>query len=165
MPLPDKDSAAAWGIPYFNLDPVTDPTTDLDANYFNQMACDVAMSTHTTTRAWVSFVTAAWSGGGPDAIAIYDHDAVWGSTPGVAPAVVHDASGRYSITWATPQLDELGGSHALNVRCPRAWCILNTAGQQVSVSLYTSNLVQVQLMSAAGANIDTAALRIFVEWR
>jgi hypothetical protein len=164
MPLPDKDSASGtFGIPFTDAHAVEDPTTDQSADQYNQMGCDVAMMTHTVPRAWVQFVGATISGGPPDAITVVDHDAVWGSGSGVKPTVSHTAASIYIITWATTQVDELGDTHTLNIRKPRAWALIPDRSD-ARVAAFTANTITVRTFTDSGVANALNGVTIFVEW-
>jgi hypothetical protein len=119
-PLPSIDSLAAYGGEMRNYSDPVDPTTDEDASYRNKYAANVAMMTHTVTRAFRSFL-----GSTAGATAIADpssgsiHDAVWGDSAAVKPSATSIPSGTYDIIWPATVNDELGTSHTLSLR--RAW--------------------------------------------
>jgi hypothetical protein len=120
MTLPDRDTLATYGGEMQNYSDPVDPTTDEEAEWRNKYAANVAMATHTLTRAARSFLGTT---GGATAVADpstgFVHDALWGDTPGVKAAITHVATGTYDAIWPTQVLDELGDSHTLQIR--RAW--------------------------------------------
>ncbi len=165
MALPDKDSlSASFGGPYTNARPVEDASTEVGAEGLNPALCDVAMMTHTAIRAWVSFLGVTISGGPPDAITVADHDALWGSGTGVKPTVSHTTTGRYIITWATTQDDELGDSHTLLIRKPRAWVTGVSDRSDARVVSYTANTITIDCFNDAGALNALNGFSIWVEW-
>ncbi len=164
MALPDKDSAAGtFGVPHADAHPVEDATTDLPANQYDTMACDVAMMTHTIPRAWVRFVGATYVGPS-DTIAVVDHDAVWGSATGVKPTVLQvGAAGTYVLSWAASQQDELGASHTINCRLPYAPVVIGADGLRAKVVAFTANTITINTTSAGAANALNGTT-IFVIW-
>lgn len=122
MPLPNISSLDDFGGPKANYAPITDPTTDEDAADRNRAFCDVAMMGHTAPRAFVRFV--AVDGATPTEPA-NAHDAMWGSSVSVKPAVSRLGEGVWQITWPTTVNDELtpedealggGETHTVNIR-------------------------------------------------
>lgn len=162
MTLPARDSAAVWGVPYADYKPVEDVTTDLSSVAFNEMAADVAMSTHTIGRAIVRFTGTTYTSG-TQAITVVDHDALWGSSTGVKPTVVQTSAGRYIATWATTQSDELQVSHTINIRFPRVWFAGATDGNAKVVS-WTANTVTLQTSNTSWVANALNANDIFVAW-
>jgi len=120
MTLPSRDSLSSYGGRMSNYSDVVDPTTDEDAEWRNKYAANVAMSTHTVTRAFRSFLGTT---GGATAVADpstgFAHDALWGDAASVKPSVTHVQTGVYDGIWPTTVTDELDETHTLAIR--RAW--------------------------------------------
>ncbi len=133
MTLPDKDSLSTFGGAMSNYADAVDPTTDEDAAWRNKYVADVAMSTHTVTRAARSFLGTT---GGATAVADpssgFVHDALWGDAPGVKPSITHVSTGTYDAIWPTTVQDELGESHTVSVR--RAWSAIEQADEVLKIS-------------------------------
>lgn len=121
MTLPDRDTLATYGGPMSNYSEPVDPTVDEDAAYRNYYAANVAMMTHTITRAVRSFLGTT---GGATAIADpasgLVHDALWGDGASVKPSVTHVQTGVYDAIWPASVADELGTSHTLSLRRAKA---------------------------------------------
>lgn len=117
MTLPDRDTLATYGGPMSNYSDPVDPTTDEDAAWRNKYAANVAMMTHTITRAFRSFV-----GGSAGATALSDpstgfvHDSLWGDSAAVKPSATYIATGTYDVIWPATVTDELGVTHTLSLR-------------------------------------------------
>lgn len=142
--LPDIADITTFGGPFVNLAPVVDPTTDVDANYFNRMLAQLASLSHTAPRAWVKVTIAA---GVPT---VTDHDAVWGGTVGVIPAVTKTANGTFVVTWASSynDLQPTPESHGVSFRCANLNAMDNStafsvaptiAGSAVTCKFYNSS--------------------------
>lgn len=120
MTLPDRDTLATYGGEMQNYTDPVDPTTDEEAEWRNKYAANVAMMTHTVTRAFRSFL--GTTGGGTaisDPSSGFVHDALWGDSPSYKPGVTHIATGTYDVIFPTQVLDELSAAHTLQIR--RAW--------------------------------------------
>ena len=120
MTLPDRDALSTYGGALDNYGQMTDPTTDEDAAWRNKYVANVAMMTHTVTRAVRSFLGTS---GGATSIADpstgFIHDAVWGDSSTVKPSVTHVQTGIYDIVYPSTVSDELAADHSVVVR--RAW--------------------------------------------
>ncbi len=126
MTLPDRDSLSTYGGAMSNYADPIDPTTDEDAGWRNKYAGNVAMMTHTITRAFRSFLGTS---GGATAIADpttgFVHDAVWGNSPLNKPSVTQVASCTYDINWPSTVLDELDVTHSVSLS--RAWAAVESS--------------------------------------
>ncbi len=164
MSLPDKATlTGTYGGPYVQARSVEQPQQEVGDAALNQALNDIAMATHTLQRAWVRFAGLTLSGGPPDAITVVDHDALWGSGTGVKPTVSHTAAGVYVITWATTQLDELGVSHTLSIKKPKAWALSGDRSDARVVS-FTANAITINTLNDAGSANALNGVTIFVEW-
>lgn len=167
--LPDKMSLAEVGGPLSNYSDVVDPTTDEDAAWRNKYVANVAMMSHTITRAAVSFLGTT---GGATAIASPDtgfvHDSLWGDAAGVKPVGSYVQTGVYVFGWATQVSDELGVNHDLNIR--RAWAAVESSDGTYrraeakrlntrQITVYTYQVTAGGLM--AGANLVGEVITIF----
>ena len=169
MVLPDRDSLSTFGGALANYSDPVDPTTDEDAEWRNKYVANVAMMTHTVTRAARSFLG---STGGVTQIADpstgFVHDAVWGDGAGVKPTPSYVTTGTYELTWPSTVTDELGTTHAVSIR--RAWAsvessdgTLRLAEAKVSasqrVTVYTYERTATGLVS--GANLVGEVITVF----
>lgn len=117
MTLPDRDTLATYGGAMANYADPIDPTTDEDAAWRNKYAANVAMVTHTVTRAARSFLgSTAGASGISDPTTGFVHDAVWGDSSTVKPSATYIATGTYDVIWPATVNDELGTSHTLSLR-------------------------------------------------
>lgn len=170
MPLPDISSLDDYGGPLANYAAVTDPTTDEDAKYRNRYACDVAMMGHTAPRGFVRFVAA--DGADPTDPTSNAHDALWGSSVGVKPAVGRTGEGVWTITLPVTVDDELtaedaalggGESHTVNVRAAFAQATAVSGVLKHAVAEVTSaNVITVRGFLANGTADDLAGSTITV---
>ncbi len=113
MTLPDLDSFDTFGGAMTDYASVEDPTTDESAVFRNKYVANVAMMSVTAPRAICSFVGDATTPGDP---AGFVHAALWGSGPGVKPAVTHEDTGEYLLTYPATVNDPLAVEHTLNFR-------------------------------------------------
>lgn len=170
MGCPGISSLDDYGGPKANYAPVTDPTTDEDAVDRNQYVCDVAMMTHTAPRALVRFVTA--NGAAPTDPASNVHDAMWGSTVGVKPAIARTGEGIWTATWPAEVDDELtseiaalggGVEHTVNLRAAFAQATAVSGVLKHAIAEVTSaNVVTIRGFLADGTADDIAGSTITV---
>lgn len=170
MTLPDISSLDHFGGALNNYAPVTDPTTDEDAKYRNRYACDVAMMGHTAPRGFVRFVTA--NGSDPTDPASNPHDALWGSSFAVKPAVARTGEGVWTVTLPTTVADELtsedasiggGVSHTVNVRAVLAQASAVSGVLKFATAEVTSaNVITVRGFLANGTADDIPGATITV---
>lgn len=170
MPLPDISSIANYGGAKANYAPVTDPTTDEDAADRNRYACDVAMLGHSAPRGFVRFV--AVNGAAPTDPASNVHDALWGSSVSVKPALARTGEGVWTITLPTTVDDELttedetlggGETHTVNVRAALAQATAVAGALKHAVAEVTSaNVITVRGFLADGTADDIAGSTITV---
>jgi len=147
MTLPDRDTLATYGGEMQNYSDPVDPTTDEEAVWRNKYAANVAMMTHTVTRAFRSFL--GTTGGGTaisDPSSGFAHDALWGDAPSMKPSITHVATGTYDAIWPSQVLDELQQSHTLQIR--RSWA-------QAESSDGTLRLAHAKVMSAQKVRVYT----------
>jgi hypothetical protein len=156
--LPDVDSLSTYGGAKEDYAPVEDYTTDEAAAHRNLYAANVAAMTHTATRAWVSFVGNASSATDP---ASNIHDAVWGNGVSVKTTNARTGTGVWTLTWPTSVTDELGVSHAVNLR--RAWAsVEGSTPYLVTVTPTSSNVLTVRIFNTSGTANDAAGVTINV---
>jgi hypothetical protein len=159
--LPGTDALTDYGGPLNNYAPIVDASTDEDAGWRNLYAMNVAMMTHTACRAWCAFV----AGSSPSDPVSNVHDSLWGNGVSVKPVVAHTGTGVWTITWLSSITDELGNSHAVNLR--RCWAAVGgTTAYQVNVDVTSPNVVTVRAFTvgtstpndATGATITVFAV-------
>lgn len=108
---------ANYGGPKVNGKPVEDPETDVSDYEWNLLTEDSAQATQTVGRAWVRFPTVA--GGTPPfdiPSSTVAHDTAWGSGASSRPTVTKTATGRYTITFPSSQVDGLGVTEIVSFR-------------------------------------------------
>jgi hypothetical protein len=153
MTLPDIDDVNSLGGILQDETDITDPLTQISADFDNKKRANVAMMTHTSIRAMRSFV----AGSPPtDPLTLLVHDAQWGNDAAVKPSLTRNGVGDYTVTWPTDVDDELNESHTLNFR--RAFAAVDGATAYITTATVTSaNVVQVRIFDAAGAAADPAS--------
>lgn len=158
MGLPSTlDPSNDFGLPYSNYAPVADPTTDLSASSFENLAIAAAALTHTAPRAWAVVSGAATTAG----VMLVDHAAMWGDTNAVKPTVARVSTGAYTLTWASAYPD-LNPTPARQVT---AAVSLRTATLQMheqgrGIVTVSGNVATVSTF----ANTTTAANKRFTVW-
>lgn len=165
MGLPDSsDISDDYGGPYANQRPTEDGSTEMDAEFGNQLMNDVAMMTHTTPRAWVAFTGHTWSGSGTDVVVPSDHDAHWGSSTPVRPTIGQASANRYVITWPATVTDQLGVAKTLNIRYPHEPSTLDSALSRAKVVSKTANTLTIDTFNAAGSANALNGIPVYVSW-
>ncbi len=161
MTLPDIDTLSTLGGSLVNAEPVMDATTDLDADADNKSRTNVAMMSRTGIRAMRRFVGHATTPADP--VSGFIHEAMWGSTGGVKPAVTRSNTGIWLVTWAATQDDELGEEHSLNFRVAQAWVeVSSTTFYAATARVTAANVVEVRTFTAAGALNDVVGFNVVV---
>ena len=158
MTLPDADSLANFGgaLSNYLVDPV-DPTTDLDASYWNALAATVAMGSRMFPRCEVAFT------GASSAPTVSSFEAVWKGATETAPTTARTGAGVFTLTFPTSVNDELAVAHTLNLVSVRGWAEGSTAYHvQASAS---ANVITVRVFDMAGAANDAVGATIRVEAR
>lgn len=166
MTLPNIADVDTYGGELQNAGEVEDPTTDQDADAFNEMKADCAGMTHTAPRALFRFLGHATTPADPASGFI--HDALWGSTAGVKPSAAKGGTGIYTCTWPTTVTDELGNDVDLNLRVAKAWVeVSGSTRYSAHARVTAANEVEVRVFIDGGAGADTlddaAGLAIVVE--
>lgn len=99
----EKDPSTDFGLPKSNFKPVVNPTTDLDASEYEEVAVTLAGYTMAADKAWVA--VSAGTAASTSGQMLKAHGAIWGNTSTVAPTVARASTGSYTITWATSYTD------------------------------------------------------------
>lgn len=116
MTLPDRDAIDTYGGSKQNYSAIVDLSREEDAAHRNKYAANVAMMTHTVTRAVRSFLgTTAGATSIADPSTGFVHDAVWGDSATVKPAATYIATGTIDVIWPATVNDELGVSHSVQL--------------------------------------------------
>lgn len=169
MTLPDKDSLSTYGGALANATDLVDPSTDEDAAWRNKYAANVAMMTHTATRAFRSFLGTT---GGATAVADPSsgavHDALWGDGSSVKPSVTHVQTGIYDSIWVSTVSDELSEDHTLSLR--RAWAEVESSDGTLRIAtakVTAAQKVRIYTYESAGgvlalADLPNEVITVFV---
>ena len=114
--LPDVDSFGRYGGPLQNKGPL-DPWTE-SAEQRNLYAMNVAMMTHTITRAFRTFLgpTAGQSIAPVDPPTGLAHDSVWPAIATGMKPVVSGSNGVFDIAWPTMITDDFGNKRLLSIK-------------------------------------------------
>ncbi len=158
MTTPDIDTVATYGGVLTNAWPVEDPTTDQDADGMNACKASTAAMTHTAARAWARFTSDPTT---PAFALTNPHDSMWGNDLSVRPTLARTGAGVYTLTWPSTVTDELGATHALNLRFAKA-CFENQAAI-ANAEVTAVNVVTVRLWNLAGAAADFTGKMVLVE--
>jgi|SRR5215210_762124 len=155
MTLPDIDAIETLGGALRDFSPVEDPETERSADDANKAYCDVAMATHTLTRAWARITTHATT---PTLAA---HDEQWAARTSTVPVVARTGAGVFTVTWPSLVTDELAVTHALNLR--DAWAAAHGAtAVHVQADVTGPAVVTVRVFDMAGAATDAAGTAVTV---
>jgi len=159
MGLPNiTDPTSDFELPYEDFSFQADPETEMRAAVAERMGIEHAAVSQTIMRVMV-FVDADASGGE----VILKHRAVWGNTASVAPTLLRNSAGNYTLTW--------GGSYEDLNPTPSKRVTNNVNFELAGVSLAeatggfcnvvaTANTLRVRSYNAAGAPTDID----FVVW-
>lgn len=170
MSLPNKNSYSNLGGELKNYHPITDPTTDLDANATDDTRSDIAAMTRTSVRAWVRFNVHQLFVGHFSLI-LNAWDAVYGNDPSNQPVLAYVDFGNYTVTFPSTVVDSLGVTRSLNLQ--DGWCNYKSAdtmqGYYKPLANVTGpNTVKVTLWDSLGpamtnpANFNSDTITLFV---
>ena len=158
--LPDIAIPTTFGGPFSDPDPVQDPTTEVASAFFNRIRATLAALSHTSPRAWCRVTVAA------GVATLADHDAVWGNTLGVAPAIVRSSAGVYSVTWASSYSDlrddGTAESHSVSIRAVSVSSRASGSNLTNSYSLTSPSIVGLNFWNSASAATDPVEFCLFV---
>lgn len=148
MPLPNEDTFLGYGCPYGDYAPVEDPTTDLSAANFNNVASMVASLSHISPRAYVVVV------GNATTPTVAEHNAGWGTGASVIPTLVRNGVGDITITWPTSVTAEDGTSIGLNLKRCVGWNTEGATPYTVTMTPVTANTMRLRVFvpSTGAAN-------------
>jgi hypothetical protein len=100
---------SSYGGPFQNEEAVVDPVSEVDAAFYDRMACDVAQTTLATGMTWFSFIPTATAAPTTVDAANVSVSGVWGNGSAAKPTVSKTATGTYTLTWTASFEDELVG--------------------------------------------------------
>lgn len=99
----------SYGGPYQNEEAVVDPVSEVDAPFYDRMACDTAQLTLASGATWFKFPTTT----DPAPVTIpagsVSVSGWWGNGSAAKPTVEKTATGVYELTWPASFDDELVG--------------------------------------------------------
>jgi hypothetical protein len=153
---------AAYGGPYANARPVSDPLTQVAAEKLNLTMEDVAQLTRVPmARVVAMFVT---DGANNPTNVVYGKT-MWGTGTSFKPTVTHTATGVWTVTWSATYADGLGEDETLGLADAEAKQEALTSGftpRLVYGRAHTGNTARVYVYSLAAALTDTTGDRITV---
>lgn len=162
MTLPSIDTITNYGGALTDYGgSVTDPTTDRPAGSAtsagsNQAYASVAAMTHTAPRCFAKFVGAASA---PATPTVYNSN--WHQNTPTAPTMSRTGTGVFRMTWPATVTDELGGTQTINFRFGIASAEGGTFAHP-QVSVVSANVLQIDVLDAAGAHTDAVGVIIVV---
>lgn len=159
MTFPAVCSIDDFGGLFVNAEPVTDPTTDMDADQGNAAMASVAAMTATCDIAWMRFVGNATT---PVLAPTNSNNAAWGNDSGDRPLIVHSGTGIYDATWPASIVDGTGATQSVNIK--RATARAEGSTCCPAQTLVTSaNTVRIYTFNAAGSLNDCVGVIFHVE--
>lgn len=139
-----------YGGEFSNADATIDPTTDLDAAYYNRLAMHVAQMSHTTAKAVLQFPTIS-SVANTTPSATMTH---WGSGASYYPTTVaRTATGAYTITYPSSFVNLLGETETVSFWRAEANVSSATVYGHCQCSA-SGAVVTLKVFDAAGAAVD-----------
>ena len=137
------------GIAIVNAEPVEDPTSELDATYYQRLAEDAAQFSRTSLKAIVFWTT---KGSGSVGTAVRWRTA-WGDTGTYEPTIARSGAGAYTLTFAANYADGLGQDETVSFFAAHSEVASLTVDGAVK-STVSGAVVSVQIRNAAGAAND-----------
>lgn len=156
----DPRDIAAYGGPYSDERPQSDPMTQLPGDLGNLLLEDVAQLTRVPMRVVARFLTANTS----NPTTIDYAKTQWGTGTSYKPTVARTGVGLFTVTFAATYDDGLGETESLALTDADAKQELLAAAftPRLTYARASSNLVYVALYTIAGALTDTTGDRITV---
>ncbi len=139
MPLPDSSTFADYGGEKQDYAAPEDPTTDRSAAELNPALADTAAMTRMIPRARLTLTV---SGG---VCTLAAHDAVWGNSLAVQPAVIYQATGRYLVSMPITVQDAFGDLHTPNMTT--GWANAQDSSDIYSASVRILNGLSFQVLA------------------
>jgi hypothetical protein len=153
----------SYGGPFQNEEAVVDPVSEVDAAFYDRMACDVAQLTVATGFTWFSFVTTTTAATVTVDAANVRVSGVWGNGSAAKPTVSKTATGTYTLTWTASFEDELVDvANMSSVEETQSVVFTFASGLNVlgatdgiaRVSAIASNVVTVKVLDSSFADSD-----------
>lgn len=140
--------------------PVKNPTSQLAAADYSDLAETVAQTTRILDRVIVSFNTSA---GGAGVIAVVGNRTVWGNGNTYYPAIAKVSNGVYTVTYNTTYTNSLGVAETVSLAFPRGQLAGSTFGH-VQVEVTSAAVLTVRVFDAAGAATDAGGSKLVTVW-
>lgn len=151
---------AAYGGPYGDARPQSDPLTQVAADSLNLLLDDAAQLTRMPWRVVARFTT---DGASNPSVIDYGKT-LWGTGTSYKPTVAHTSTGIWTVTFAASYTDGNGNSEALSLTDADAKQERLSAGftPRLVYGRASANTVLVYVYDIAGALTDTTGDRITV---
>ena len=139
-----------YGGEFSNADATVDPSTDLDAAYWNLLAMHVGQMSHSTAKVILQFPTIS-SVANTTPSATRTH---WGSGASYYPTTVaRTATGAYTITYPSTFTNQLGDAETVSFWHAEAVVSSSTVYGHCQCTA-TGAVVTLKVFDAAGAAVD-----------
>lgn len=139
--------------------PVKNPTSQLAADDYSDLAETVAEASRTADRAMVSFATIA----APGAVTATVNRTVWGSGALYTPVLARTGAGVYTVTYSATYVNGLGVTEAVNLIAAHGQ-VDGAAFGLVQCTMTSATVVTVRIFDAAGAPTDLGGGPIVTIW-
>lgn len=139
--------------------PINNPTSQLAASNYSDLAETVAEGTRTADRAIVSFATIA----APGAVTATLNRTVWGSGALYTPVLARTGAGVYTVTYSATYVNGLGVTETVNLLTAHGQ-VDGTVFGLVQCTMTSSVVVTVRIFDAAGAPTDLGGGPIVTVW-
>jgi hypothetical protein len=151
---------AAYGGPYQDARPVSDPLTQMASELVNLNLDDTAQLTRTPLRVRAMFTTDNTTS---PSVVTYGHT-LWGTGNTYKPTIARTGVGLFTVTFAASYTDGLGETESLSLVDADAKQEVLAAGftPRLVYARAAGNIIYVSLYSVAGSLVDTTGDRITV---
>jgi len=140
--------------------PVKNPTSQLAADDYSDLAETVAQGTRIIDRVIVSFNTSAAA---PGAITVVGNRTVWGNGATYYPVIAKVSNGVYTVTYNTTYTNSLGVAETVSLVFPHGQMAGSTFGH-VQVEVTSAAVLTVRVFDAAGAATDAGGSKLVTVW-
>lgn len=149
---------ADFGGAKVDAEPVANPTSELAANHYSDLAESVAQGTRTIDRAVVSFATAL-----ANPITATLNRTVWGSGALYTPTISRTGAGVYTLTYSASYVNGLGVTETVNLITAHGQVDGATFGL-VQCTRTSATVITARIFDAAGAPTDLGGGPIVTVW-
>jgi len=154
----DPRDLAAYGGPYSDERPQSDPLTQLPADLGNLLLEDTAQMTRMPMRVVARFTTDNTS-----SPSVIDYGkTLWGTGASYKPTVTRTNVGLFTVTFAATYTDGLGEDETLALTDADAKQEFLSSTPRLVYARASANLIYVGLYTVAGTLVDTTGDRITV---